>query len=94
MSYSQLTQTQGCQIYTLKETDCNQTKIAEIVVVDKSTISEHCARLQTMDSAISNLDERIAGLEIQYHSICQERITQGVLEVQGNMRRRKKRSGG
>jgi len=57
----------------------------------ESTISEHSARLQTMDSAISNLDERVAGLEIQYHSIRQERITQGVLEVQSNMRRRKER---
>ena len=58
----------------------------------ESTISEHSARLQTMDSAISNLDERVADLEIKYHSIRQERITQGVLEVQSNMRRRKERS--
>ena len=57
----------------------------------ESTISEHSARLQTMDSAISNLDERVAGLEIEFHAIRQEGITQGVLEVQSNMRRRKKR---
>jgi F-type H+-transporting ATPase subunit gamma len=54
----------------------------------ESTVSEHSARLQTMDSAISNLDERVADLEIQFHTIRQEIITQGVLEVQSNMRRR------
>jgi len=57
----------------------------------ESTISEHSARLQTMDSAISNLDERVADLEIKYHTIRQEKITQDVLEVQGNLRDRKKR---
>ncbi len=57
----------------------------------ESTISEHSARLQTMDSAISNLEERVAGLEIQYHTIRQEKITQDVLEVQSNMRDRKKK---
>jgi len=55
----------------------------------ESTISEHSARLQTMDSAISNLDERVAGLEIKFHTIRQEKITQDVLEVQSNMRDRK-----
>jgi IS30 family transposase len=44
MSYSQLTQTQRYQIYSLKKTDCNQTKIAEIVGVDKSTISRELRR--------------------------------------------------
>jgi len=59
----------------------------------ESTISEHSARLQTMDSAISNLDERVADLEIEYHTIRQEKITQEVLEVQSNLRdRRKKRN--
>lgn len=55
----------------------------------ESTISEHSARLQTMDSAISSLDERVAELEIQYHTIRQEKITQDVLEVQSNIRERK-----
>jgi len=57
----------------------------------ESTISEHSARLQTMDSAISNLEERVGELEIQYHSIRQEKITQDVLEVQSNIRERKKK---
>jgi F-type H+-transporting ATPase subunit gamma len=57
----------------------------------ESTISEHSARLQTMDSAISNLEERITDLDIQYHTIRQEKITQEVLEVQSNIRNRKKR---
>ncbi|MDF1520954.1 MAG: FoF1 ATP synthase subunit gamma [Brevefilum sp.] len=52
----------------------------------ESTISEHSARLQTMDSAISSLDERVSELEIQYHTIRQEKITQDVLEVQSNIR--------
>ena len=56
----------------------------------ESTVSEHSARLQTMDSAISSLDERVADLEIQYHTIRQEKITQEVLEVQSNVRERKK----
>ena len=56
----------------------------------ESTVSEHSARLQTMDAAISNLDERMGELEIQYHTIRQEKITQDVLEVQGNTRKRKK----
>ena len=55
----------------------------------ESTVSEHSARLQTMDSAISSLDERVADLEIQYHTIRQEKITQEVLEVQSNVRERK-----
>lgn len=57
----------------------------------ESTVSEHSARLQTMDSAISNLDERVADLEIRYHTIRQEKITQDVLEVQSNIRERKSR---
>jgi F-type H+-transporting ATPase subunit gamma len=56
----------------------------------ESTVSEHSARLQTMDSAISNLDERVAEMEIQYHTIRQEKITQEVLEVQSNIRKHKK----
>ena len=58
----------------------------------ESTVSEHSARLQTMDSAVSNLEERIADLDIQYHTIRQEKITQEVLEVQSNLRNRKKRA--
>ncbi len=58
----------------------------------ESTVSEHSARLQTMDSAISNIDERVGELEIQFHTIRQEKITQGVLEVQGNIRRRQQKS--
>ena len=57
----------------------------------ESTVSEHSARLQTMDSAISNIDERVGELEIQFHTIRQEKITQGVLEVQSNMRRRQQK---
>ena len=56
----------------------------------ESTVSEHSARLQTMDSAISSLDDRVAELEIQYHTIRQEKITQDVLEVQSNIRERNK----
>jgi F-type H+-transporting ATPase subunit gamma len=56
----------------------------------ESTISEHSARLQTMDSAISNLDQRMSDLEIKYHTIRQEKITQDVLEVQSNLRDKKK----
>jgi F0F1-type ATP synthase gamma subunit len=44
-----------------------------------------------MDSAISNLEERVESLEIQFHTIRQEKITQDVLEVQSNMRDRKKK---
>ena len=57
----------------------------------ESTISEHSARLQTMDSAISNLDQRVLELEIKYHTIRQEKITQDVLEVQSNLRDRKEK---
>jgi F-type H+-transporting ATPase subunit gamma len=56
----------------------------------ESTVSEHSARLQTMDAAISNLDDRMGELEIQYHTVRQEKITQDVLEVQGNTRKQKK----
>jgi len=54
----------------------------------ESMVSEQGARLQTMDTAISNLDERVEKLQLQYHAIRQERITQEVLEVQSNTRRR------
>ncbi len=56
----------------------------------ESTISEHSARLQTMDAALTNLDERVDALKIKYHTIRQEKITQDVLEVQTNLRDRKK----
>lgn len=54
----------------------------------ESLVSEHSARLQTMDAAISNLDERVSDLDLRYHTIRQEQITQEVLEVQGNLRGR------
>lgn len=54
----------------------------------ESLVSEHSARLQTMDAAISSLDERVADLELRHHAIRQERITQEVLEVQSNLRGR------
>jgi F-type H+-transporting ATPase subunit gamma len=60
------------------------------LAVIESTISEHSARLQTMDSAISNIEQRVSDLEIKFHTIRQEKITQEVLEVQGNLRDRKK----
>ena len=50
----------------------------------ESMVSEQGARLQTMDAAITNLDERVEGLQLQYHAIRQESITREVLEVQSN----------
>ena len=55
----------------------------------ESTVSEQGARLQTMDAAIANLDERVEGLQLQYHAIRQESITREVLEVQSNARGRR-----
>jgi len=46
MSYSQLTQTQRYQIYSLLKTGINQTQIANIVGVHKSTISRELHRNQ------------------------------------------------
>jgi F-type H+-transporting ATPase subunit gamma len=54
----------------------------------ESMVSEQGARLQTMDAAITNLDERVEQLRLQYHSIRQESITREVLEVQSNARSR------
>ena len=54
----------------------------------ESMVSEQGARLQTMDAAIANLDDRVDQLQLQYHAIRQESITQEVLEVQGNARGR------
>ncbi len=54
----------------------------------ESMVSEQGARLQTMDAAIANLDERMEGLQLQYHTIRQESITREVLEVQSNTRGR------
>jgi F-type H+-transporting ATPase subunit gamma len=54
----------------------------------ESMVSEHGARLQTMDAAISNLDDRVEKLTLQYHVIRQEGITREVLEVQSNTRSR------
>ncbi len=53
----------------------------------ESMVSEQGARLQTMDAAIANLDERVEGLQLQYHAIRQESITREVLEVQSNTQR-------
>jgi len=53
----------------------------------ESMVSEQGARLQTMDAAIANLDERVEELQLQYHTIRQESITREVLEVQSNTRR-------
>jgi len=55
----------------------------------ESMVSEQGARLQTMDAAIANLDERVEQLQLQYHAIRQESITQEVLEVQNNARNRR-----
>ncbi|RLC95947.1 MAG: hypothetical protein DRI77_09260 [Chloroflexi bacterium] len=55
----------------------------------ESMVSEQGARLQTMDAAIANLDERVEKLQLQYHAIRQESITQEVLEVQSNARGRR-----
>lgn len=55
----------------------------------ESMVSEQGARLQTMDAAIANLDERVEKLQLQYHAIRQESITQEVLEVQSNTRNRR-----
>ena len=55
----------------------------------ESMVSEQGARLQTMDTAISNLDERLEKLQLQYHAIRQESITREVLEVQSNARSRR-----
>jgi F-type H+-transporting ATPase subunit gamma len=52
----------------------------------ESMVSEQGARLQTMDAAISNLDERVQQLQLQYHAIRQENITREVLDVQSNTR--------
>jgi F-type H+-transporting ATPase subunit gamma len=54
----------------------------------ESAVSEQGARLMTIDSAITNLDERVEELELQYHAIRQESITQEVLEVQSSLRHR------
>ncbi len=55
----------------------------------ESMVSEQGARLQTMDAAIANLDERVERLQLQYHAIRQESITREVLEVQSNARSRR-----
>ncbi|MCK4451632.1 MAG: F0F1 ATP synthase subunit gamma [Anaerolineae bacterium] len=55
----------------------------------ESMVSEQGARLQTMDAAIANLDERMEELQLQYHTIRQESITREVLEVQSNTRGRR-----
>lgn len=73
---------QGLQDFLLWEHLAVQVYLALI----ESMVSEQGARLQTMDAAISNLDERVQQLQLQYHAIRQENITQEVLEVQSNTR--------
>jgi F0F1-type ATP synthase gamma subunit len=41
-----------------------------------------------MDAAITNLDDRVEKLQLEYHAIRQESITRQVLELQGNARGR------
>ena len=79
------TQTQAIQEFLLWEHLAVRVYLALI----ESMVSEQGARLQTMDSAITNLDERVEQLQLQYHAIRQESITQEVLEVQGNTRDRR-----
>jgi len=55
------------------------------LALTESMVSEQGARLQTMDAAITNLDDRVNKLQLQYHAIRQESITQEVLEVQSNV---------
>ncbi|HUX77364.1 MAG TPA: FoF1 ATP synthase subunit gamma [Anaerolineae bacterium] len=75
---------QGLQEFLLWEHLAVQVYLALI----ESMVSEQGARLQTMDAAITNLDDRVGKLQLEYHAIRQESITREVLEVQGNARGR------
>jgi len=76
------TQAQDLQDFLLWEHLAVQVYLALI----ESMVSEQGARLQTMDAAISNLDERVQQLQLEYHAIRQESITREVLDVQSNTR--------
>ena len=75
---------QGLQEFLLWEHLAVQVYLALI----ESMVSEQGARLQTMDAAITNLDDRVGKLQLEDHAIRQESITREVLEVQGNARGR------
>jgi len=47
----------------------------------ESMVSEQAARLQTMESALTNMQDRIDGLVLEHNIARQESITQEVLEV-------------
>ena len=47
----------------------------------ESMVSEHSARLQAMDAAKSNIDERSGELERAYHIVRQQGITEEMLEI-------------
>jgi F-type H+-transporting ATPase subunit gamma len=47
----------------------------------ESMVSEHSARLQAMDAAKTNIDDRSAELERAYHIARQEGITEEMLEI-------------
>jgi F-type H+-transporting ATPase subunit gamma len=47
----------------------------------ESMVSEHSARLQAMDAAKSNIDERSGELERAFHIVRQQRITEEMLEI-------------
>ena len=76
------TQPQVLQEFLLWEHLAVQVYLALI----ESMVSEQGARLQTMDTAIANLDERVEELRLRYHALRQESITNEALEVQSNAR--------
>jgi F-type H+-transporting ATPase subunit gamma len=47
----------------------------------ESMVSEHSARLQAMDAAKTNIDERSGELERAYHIVRQQGITEEMLEI-------------
>ena len=47
----------------------------------ESMVSEQSARLQTMEAALNNIQDRIDGLELEHNMARQESITQEVLEI-------------
>jgi F-type H+-transporting ATPase subunit gamma len=44
-------------------------------------VSEHSARLQAMDAAKNNIDERSGELERAFHIVRQQGITEEMLEI-------------
>lgn len=53
-TYHQLTQEQRYQIYALKKTDTTLTRMAEIIGVDKSTISREFKRNKGKEAGVSS----------------------------------------